>query len=278
MRTVEDPPQPIGWIVVLFLLALGLLCLWQGRRELRVARRLRDRGVRTTATVIGHERAATVDQPVFGYTDHRGDRFTLTPNKIHNTFTPVGDRADVLYLPEHPQTARLAETEGTPRKGSTRGFVIGTILCAGAVAFAAALTFVPSGGIRTRTIAPPMLVALVLVVTALLLLAIPVVRITRVVRLLRTGIRTDGVVVRKATSSEISNLWLVDFTDHHGRRLQFTSEHTPKRAGAAIPVVYPRDRPQKAAVGSLALTIRRNVPIVLVALFFLALSIVLAAP
>ncbi|MCX2731566.1 DUF3592 domain-containing protein [Saccharopolyspora sp. NFXS83] len=269
MITMDGLPGSIlAWIICSVFFALGLGCLWHGGREVRVTRRLQDRGVRTTATVIRHKPGSALDQPVYGYTDHRGARFTLEPGRIHNTFTPVGDRADVLYLPEHPETSRLAESEGTPWKGATPAFAIGAAMCLGTVAFMACLLFIPAGGFHT-TSSPPLVMIFGLVGVPLLVLAIPVVRITRLVRLRRTGIRTEGVVVREA---DRSNRWLVDFVDHDGRRIQFTSGHTGKRAGARVPVVYRRARPQQAEVASLAPALRENGFIAVVALFFLAMA------
>ncbi|WP_243795882.1 DUF3592 domain-containing protein [Saccharopolyspora gloriosae] len=263
-----------GLIFCLLLLAAGIAVLRHGGNEVRVTRRLQDHGVRTTATVHGHERGAMLDQPLFGYSDQRGDQFTLQPKKIHNTFTPVGDQADVLYLPEEPQTSRLAATEGTPLKAATSAFIAGTLFCLAAVALTASLISEPTPDDHTGSSSAPPFLPAVSVGILLLALTVPVLRITSFVRLSRTGIRTEGVVVRKTDASK-SGAWIVDFTDHDGRRIQFTSRHVTKRAGARVPVVYQRDRPQQAEVASPAPTIRRNGFAALFLLFLLATALLL---
>ncbi|GAB2687992.1 hypothetical protein GCM10027271_58840 [Saccharopolyspora gloriosae] len=270
-------------IVCVFLLAVGIAVLWHGGREVRVTRRLRDHGVRTTATVIGHERGHTIDQPLYGYSDQQGGQFTLTPTDSHDTFTPVGDQADVLYLPEDPGTSRLAATEGTPWKIAPFAFMLGALLCFGAVAFAVTLLSdpaplappapqapAPQAPADSSSASTSMFTTAVCAGILLLALTLPVLRITSFALLHRTGIHTEGVVVRRTDASQ-SAAWLVDFEDHDGRRIQFASRRVPKRAGARIPVVYHRDRPQQAENASWAPVLRANVPAVLLLLFLLTM-------
>ncbi|MBC3983685.1 hypothetical protein H8N01_14225 [Streptomyces sp. AC536] len=108
----------------------GGICLWMKRDDEREADTFRARGVRTIGTVVGHEvRSVVTDaesnwrhdrwSPVVEFTDREGNAVTFVSTLLtHPTdAVPVNSRVAVVYPPEDPKKAEMADALGNPSAG-----------------------------------------------------------------------------------------------------------------------------------------------------------------
>ncbi|WEV25712.1 DUF3592 domain-containing protein [Streptomyces sp. 71268] len=108
----------------------GGICLWLKRDDEREADTFRVRGVHTTGTVVGHEvRSVVVDaesgwrhdrrSPVVEFADGEGNvvRFVSTLMTHPSEAVPVNSRVVVIYPPEDPEKAEMADALGNPSAG-----------------------------------------------------------------------------------------------------------------------------------------------------------------
>ncbi|MFD4139207.1 MULTISPECIES: DUF3592 domain-containing protein [unclassified Streptomyces] len=98
--------------VIGFVLAVlaSLLCLWGGVREARLQARLRRYGVHAEGVVVDQELAPSDDYltPVIEFTDRQGRPVRFTPVATGTRMgMDVGTHVPVVYLPEHPENARV---------------------------------------------------------------------------------------------------------------------------------------------------------------------------
>lgn len=111
----------------------GAICLWLRREDEQKADTFRARGIPATGTVVGHEiRSVVVDagsslranrfSPVVEFTDREGNvvRFVSTL-MTHFSDVPVNTRVVVIYPPEAPKEAEMADALGNPSAGYLDG-------------------------------------------------------------------------------------------------------------------------------------------------------------
>lgn len=90
-------------------LGLGLVSLWATRTEIVTLLRLRRRGVRTTAVVVGHAAAGAASPGtmqragVFEFTTETGEVVRATSSASTPRGPKVGRRIPVVYDPADPQ-------------------------------------------------------------------------------------------------------------------------------------------------------------------------------
>ncbi len=249
-----DDPAPwqlfVSWSLGLLITAGGALAVVLTIRHGIFVGRLHRRGIRTPGVVVGHAKggAGDIDRPVLRFTDQHGRLQTFASERTPETFVPLGQHQDVVYLPDRPEKAMLYRANTSPLRRAWP--VLASALCLGGGL--ATIVGLGLGGVRVQ-ISPSdewIFLAVFWPLSFLVLGAIWVFlvsQIRKVLSLRRNGIRTLGTVVRAGPGSEL----VVEFTDPSGRRIQF-SDLKKRRFGTRVPVVHSERVPEDAQIDSLS--------------------------
>ena len=257
----------LAWAFALLFTAVGALVVVSGVRDGIRLGRLRRRGIRTTAVVVGHERnpGRGFDRPVLQFTDQRGRRQAFTFGRPTSTFVPVGRQWEVVYLPDRPEDAAPYRSAASPLQRLVPVLV-------GAVFLVAGLATAIGGGRAVHLQLPPSAGEVGLVVTSgLWLLGIGICwfvalsSLREILSLRRNGIRTTGTVEGRGSRMTVG----VEFTDVDGRTIRFTGHD--RSSDSRVPVLYRESAPEHARIDALYRPVRN-----LVFLFFISLLVAFA--
>ncbi|GAA2784711.1 DUF3592 domain-containing protein [Saccharopolyspora taberi] len=260
-----------------FLVLLPAIILALVGWETRVRLRLRRSGVTARGRVVGHvSRTDGMDEPVLRFVDRRGRYVDFRPQRgAFGSFAPVGMEADLVYLENDPDTARLASDV----RGRYWSLLVAAP-CAGVMLLGVlVLAGVLPQGTRSIPSGSPVkgVFGLVNLVIGLLMVGGGCWWFWRLLLRYRDGHTTTGTVVRRSSQNQGRDLAVVEFLDLHHRRIQLVSRAVSRKVGTRVPVRYPAERPGKGVAGSLARNARSAAVLFLLGLATAAVGVAMLA-